>query len=83
MRTCDKALAGRADRPSIAPRVLRADPGPALVACAHHGGDLLVMGAGSHGPVRRLLRGSVSRHCLKHAHCPVLVVPPGPVSPGS
>jgi nucleotide-binding universal stress UspA family protein len=37
--------------------------------------DLLVCGSRGYGPVRSVLLGSVSRHIVDHAHCPVLVVP--------
>jgi nucleotide-binding universal stress UspA family protein len=36
--------------------------------------DLLVVGARGLGPVRRLLLGSVSLHCTRHATCPTVVV---------
>ncbi|MBH1934512.1 universal stress protein [Streptomyces sp. AV19] len=78
-RTCEAALGPDAPTAGITgfrPRTVRADAGAALVALSHHGTDLLVMGAGSHGVLHRFVRGSVSRHCLRHAACPVLVVRP-------
>jgi nucleotide-binding universal stress UspA family protein len=39
--------------------------------------DALVMGSRGYGGVRRALLGSVSRHVINHAACPVLVVPRG------
>ena len=36
--------------------------------------DLLVLGNRGHSPVVETLLGSVSAHCLAHAHCPVVVV---------
>lgn len=75
-RSCEAALGQDPDGTRVRPRTVRADAGPALVALSRHDRDLLVMGAGSHGALHRLLRGSVSRHCLKHASCPVLVVRP-------
>lgn len=37
--------------------------------------DLLVVGSHGRGPVKRLFLGSVSEGVLRHARCPVLVVP--------
>ncbi|TJX50453.1 universal stress protein [Soehngenia saccharolytica] len=36
--------------------------------------DMLVLGSHGNGPIKRLLFGSVSEHCVRHAHCPVIVV---------
>lgn len=38
--------------------------------------DLLVVAAHGHGPVRRLLQGSVAEEVARAAHCPVLLLPP-------
>ncbi len=37
--------------------------------------DYLVVGSGHKGQMRRILLGSVSEYCVRHASCPVLVVP--------
>jgi len=52
------------------------EPGAALTAHADRDDDLLVVGVGRRGLVRRLFSGSVARYCLSHAACPVLAVPP-------
>ncbi|MEV8474393.1 universal stress protein [Streptomyces sp. NPDC051173] len=75
-KTCERALGAAPFSLNVAPRVIRAEPGPALVASARHTTDMLVLGAGDHGLWHRFLHGSVSRHCLRHAHGPVMVVHP-------
>jgi nucleotide-binding universal stress UspA family protein len=50
------------------------DPALALVGLARRPGDVLVAGRESGHPVRRLIHGSVSQYCVRHARCPVLLV---------
>lgn len=54
-------------------------PARALLRIASHA-DLLVLGAAGRAGVRGRLPGAVSRQCLRHAACPVLVVGHGPRS---
>ena len=56
--------------------VVRGEPGLVLVGLADAPDDLLVVGAGRRGGLRRVVHGQVSRYCLSHARCPVLAVPP-------
>lgn len=42
-----------------------------------HALDLLVLGSRAQGPLRRVLLGSVSTHLVRHAACPLLVLPRG------
>jgi nucleotide-binding universal stress UspA family protein len=58
------------------PRALRGQPGSVLIGVARADGDVLVVGTGRRGPLRRLLACHVSRYCLAHARCPVVAVPP-------
>jgi nucleotide-binding universal stress UspA family protein len=51
------------------------DPAIALIALATRPGDVIVVGTRSGHPAQRLIHGSVSRYCSRHANCPVLVVP--------
>jgi nucleotide-binding universal stress UspA family protein len=62
--------------PMVQPQVERGPAGWVLVSVACRPGDLLVLGAGGHGALMRLGSRGVSRYCLAHAHCPVLIVPP-------
>jgi nucleotide-binding universal stress UspA family protein len=71
----DQALGGLPDGLPVEPLVVRGPAGPVLVDAADQPGDLLVVGTGGRGLLRRLRR-SVSRYCLAHAHCPVLAIPP-------
>jgi nucleotide-binding universal stress UspA family protein len=38
------------------------------------GADLLVVGSRGHSGFADVLFGSVSQHCIHHAHCPVVVI---------
>ena len=44
---------------------------------AAEGADLLVVGSRGEGGCASALLGSVSLHCVQHAHCPVLVLRDG------
>jgi nucleotide-binding universal stress UspA family protein len=50
------------------------EPGPALVRQSN-GSQLLALGTREHVGLGRLLAGSISHYCLKHAPCPVAAVP--------
>lgn len=56
-------------------RVVEAAPVPAIVEEADRvSADVVVLGWRGHGPLRRLLSGSVSRGVARHAPCAVLTV---------
>lgn len=55
-------------------RVVRRDQPAAGVLSTVQPADLLVLGERAHGGFARLLMGSVSRECVEHAPCPVVVV---------
>jgi nucleotide-binding universal stress UspA family protein len=67
----DVAPGDTADR--VEERVSDDEPVDALLDAAR-ADDLLVVGARGLGPVRRLLLGSVSLHCTRHASCPTVIV---------
>jgi len=52
------------------------DPALALVGLATREGDILVVGTRSASWIGRLIHGSVSHYCARHARCPVLLVAP-------
>jgi hypothetical protein len=56
--------------------VLRGNPRKVLTGVARQDGDVLVIGAGRRGRLRRMGGCRISRYCLAHAHCPVLAIPP-------
>ena len=62
------------------PRVVRGPARRVMVATADRDNDLLVVGAGQHGPLHRAWYGSVSRYALAHARCAVIAVPPSPLA---
>ena len=51
------------------------DPAGELIATTTEEVGLLVVGSRAHGPLARVLLGSVSGHVTRSAHAPVLVVP--------
>lgn len=71
----DAAVAslGQTDVP-IDARLVEDAAGQALVEAAGYA-DLLVVGSRGHGGLAGLVLGSVGRHCVRHARCPVLIVP--------
>jgi nucleotide-binding universal stress UspA family protein len=59
-------------------QVVTAVPAPQALVDRSSDCDLLVVGSRGHGGLRGLVMGSVSMHCVLHAHCPVTVVRPEP-----
>lgn len=53
--------------------VVEGHAAPTLIAASKRA-DLLVVGSRGHGPFAGMLLGSVSRHCVTNAACPVVVV---------
>lgn len=56
-------------------QIVEGPPGDVLVEAAQEA-DLLVVGFHGHSGLTKLLLGSVSQHCVRHAPCPVVVHPP-------
>jgi nucleotide-binding universal stress UspA family protein len=54
-------------------RVVEGNPAQVLLDAAD-GADLLVLGSRGHAGFTEALLGSVSQHCVHHAHCPVVVI---------
>jgi nucleotide-binding universal stress UspA family protein len=79
----ERRFARAAEEAGASLRIMDGAAGRSLVEAAGHDVDLLVCGSRGYGPVRSVLAGSVSRHLVDHAPCPVMVVPRGarPASP--
>jgi len=78
-----RRLAGRRDDVTVVELDRRdGDPVRELVD-ASAGLDLLVLGSRGRGPLRRLLLGSVSAHVVRHAACPLLLLPHGADAPAA
>ena len=71
----DRAEHPEAPAPPIAVRAVAGDPGPVLTEAAV-GAPLLVVGHRGRGGVASTVLGSVAWWCLRHAPCPLTVVPP-------
>jgi nucleotide-binding universal stress UspA family protein len=65
---------------TVVPLVVPEAAGPALVRHACRDDDLLVLGTGRRAWWRREVSSAVVRYCVRHATCPVLVVPPPPLT---
>ncbi|WP_431945284.1 universal stress protein [Actinacidiphila sp. bgisy167] len=75
----DAAFGGLPEGLRLRAMTVRGPAGRALTLVADRPDDVLVVGAGRRGRLRRLLHPSVARHCLHHAVCPVLAVPRSPL----
>jgi nucleotide-binding universal stress UspA family protein len=70
------AIAGLPDDVRAESRVIE-EVSVTAVADAAEGFDLLVCGSRGHGPIRRVLLGSVSHVLVRSAPCPLIVLPRG------
>lgn len=74
--------AGLAGHPTLTVeyRVALGGPAKTLIEVSK-GSRMLVVGSRGRGGLAGMLLGSVSEQCVRHADCPVLVVPPRAVHP--
>lgn len=72
----DEALGGVPVGLAVQLVAVRGRVGDVLVRAADRQDDLLVVGAGRRGRLRRMFPSSVTRYCVTHAGCGVLAVPP-------
>ena len=59
----------------VVTRVVQGHPAQVLLDAAA-GARSLVVGSRGHGTLAGMLLGSVSQHCVQHAPCPVVDIPP-------
>jgi nucleotide-binding universal stress UspA family protein len=62
--------------PHIQPHVERGPAGWVLTSIAGEPGDVLVLGAGRRSVLSWMVHSRVTRYCVSHARCPVVLVPP-------
>jgi nucleotide-binding universal stress UspA family protein len=71
----DEVLAEFDPKPVVAREIVQSTASEALVEASREA-DLVVVGTHGRGPVRTFLLGSVSQSVIRHAECPVVVMPP-------
>jgi nucleotide-binding universal stress UspA family protein len=81
-RTLAEVLGEARHTLAVRARVVHGYPVETLLA-ASRTAQILVVGSRGHGTVAGILTGSVSRHCIRHAACPVLVMPAASLPPAS
>jgi nucleotide-binding universal stress UspA family protein len=74
------AVLGEHDDPRLSAEVVEGSPPEALCAAAR-GAQLLVVGSHGHGQLFQAVLGSVAQYCVRHASCPVVVIPGGLAEP--
>jgi nucleotide-binding universal stress UspA family protein len=58
----------------VAKEIVEGAPGPVLVDAARRA-DLLVVGSHGHRRLYTTVMGSTSEYCIRHASCPIVVIP--------
>jgi len=72
----DLGIGGPPGDVAFAPQIFRGNAGVVLSELGAEPGDVLIIGAGRRGAIRRLPACKVAKYCLGHARCPVIAVPP-------
>jgi nucleotide-binding universal stress UspA family protein len=68
------AVLGAHDDPRLNAEVVQGSP-PEVLCAASRDAQLLVLGSHGHGQLFEAVLGSVSQYCVRHASCPVVVIP--------
>jgi nucleotide-binding universal stress UspA family protein len=74
LRKTVESVAG--DRADQVERVVVEGPAGEAILDNAHDAELIVVGTRAHGSFAELFLGSVSHYVVRHAHCPVVVLPP-------
>jgi nucleotide-binding universal stress UspA family protein len=69
-----KAVLGAHDEPRLTAELLHGSP-PEVLCAVSRDAQLLVLGSHGHGQLFDAVLGSVSQYCVRHASCPVVVIP--------
>jgi nucleotide-binding universal stress UspA family protein len=70
------AMGGVPSDIDVQQQAIQGPAGQVLVWVAERDSDLLVVGTCQRGWPRHIAGSPITRYCIHHAHCPVLVVPP-------
>jgi nucleotide-binding universal stress UspA family protein len=73
---------GQHDDPRLTAELLQGSP-PESLCAASNDAQLLVLGSHGHGKVFDAVVGSVAQYCLRHAFCPVVIIPGQLVEPAN
>ncbi len=68
------AVLGAHDDPRLNAELVYGSP-PEALSAASRDAQLLVLGSHGHGQLFEAVLGSVSQYCVRHASCPVVVIP--------
>jgi nucleotide-binding universal stress UspA family protein len=69
-----RSIVGEHQDPRLKADLVQGSPPEALCAASEHA-QLLVLGSRGHGQAFEAVLGSVSQYCVRHATCPVVVIP--------
>lgn len=77
-----KDVLGDQDDPRLTAELFQGSP-PESLCAASNDAQLLVLGSHGHGRLFEAVLGSVSQYCVRHASCPVVIIPGLMVQPAT
>ncbi|HEX5403320.1 MAG TPA: universal stress protein [Pseudonocardiaceae bacterium] len=69
-----RAVLGEHDNPRLTAEAVHGSP-PEVLCSASAEAQLLVIGSHGHGQLFEAVLGTVAQYCVRHAFCPVVVIP--------